>query len=284
MACDGQDAEPAIEICNLSYHYEKVRQTYLITELDQRYADCLTDISLKIAKGSRVLVVGGNGAGKSTLLSILGGRKMVPERSALVLGRPAFHDSTLSNDVMYLGEWWKNEFFMDVPMRDCVREHLDDPRFQVLRRCLDVDLDWRISRVSDGQRRRCQLLAHLATRRKVYIMDEVTTDLDVVGRDSLMRMLRLESERRGVTILYATHIFDNMEGWPTHILYLRKGQIHTFCKMEDFTQYHRLRAEGCLMPLYTVVREWLYEELHEGNSGRDLTLTDDELLGGSTSG
>eukprot|EP00922_Rhytidocystis_sp_ex-Travisia-forbesii_P019046 GHVS01028268.1.p1 GENE.GHVS01028268.1~~GHVS01028268.1.p1 ORF type:complete len:271 (+),score=25.39 GHVS01028268.1:100-912(+) len=251
----GVGGDVCVDVRNLSFSYENEQSDY-------QKVKGLHEVSFQVKKGSRVLVVGGNGAGKSTLLSILGGKKMInPGDSALILGRPVFNDTSLSRNVMYMGEWWKHEVFMDVTLADCLSEQLQCSRVKRLCRLLDVDLSWRISRVSDGQRRRCQLLANLAEPRDIYIMDEATTDLDVVARDSLMRMLREETENRNATILYATHIFDNLEGWPTHILYLKRGRIALFSQMDQVDRYHQLKADGVLNPLYSMVRDWLYEEL-----------------------
>ena len=53
---------------------------------------------------------------------------------------------------------------------------------------------------------------------QVLLLDEITVDLDVLGRADLMTFLREECEQRGVTIIYATHIFDGLESWPSHIV------------------------------------------------------------------
>jgi len=62
--------------------------------------------------------------------------------------------------------------------------------------------------ISDGERRRVQLCMGLMSPWDVLFLDEVTVDLDVLVRDELLSFLRAESESRGATILYATHIFD----------------------------------------------------------------------------
>merc|ERR1719174_1654146 len=90
-----------------------------------------------------------------------------------------------------------------------------------LQQLLDVDLEWRLNRVSDGQRRRCQLLLKLLRPSELLLMDEVTTDLDLISRQALLVFLREEAEQRGVTVIYSTHIFDGVDDWPTHILSLK---------------------------------------------------------------
>ena len=58
--------------------------------------------------------------------------------------------------------------------------------------------------VSDGQRRRVQLCAGLLKPFKVLLLDEITVDLDVLGRADLMNFLRQECEQRGATIIYVS--------------------------------------------------------------------------------
>ena len=40
----------------------------------------------------------------------------------------------------------------------------------------------------------------------------------MLARADLLRFLRKDCEERGATIIYATHIFDGLENWPTHIV------------------------------------------------------------------
>lgn len=53
---------------------------------------------------------------------------------------------------------------------------------------------------------------------QVLLLDEITVDLDVLARADLMAFLKSECEERGATIIYATHIFDGLESWPTHMV------------------------------------------------------------------
>ena len=71
---------------------------------------------------------------------------------------------------------------------------------------LDVDLDWHMHEISDGERRRVQLVMGLMAPWDVLLLDEVTVDLDVLVRDDLLSFLKEESESRGATIL-CTYIY-----------------------------------------------------------------------------
>merc|ERR1712023_314948 len=88
-----------------------------------------------------------------------------------------------------------------------------------------MDLNWRLHKVSDGQRRRAQLLLKLLRPSALLLMDEVTTDLDVVSRQVLLQFLREECDERGATVVYSTHILDGLDDWPTHVLHLRDGKV-----------------------------------------------------------
>ena len=59
----------------------------------------------------------------------------------------------------------------------------------------------------------------------MLLLDEITVDMDVVGRLDLLKFFTEECELRGATIIYATHIFDGLEKWVTHVAYLADGQL-----------------------------------------------------------
>lgn len=82
----------------------------------------------------------------------------------------------------------------------------------------------RMHQISDGERRRVQLCMGLMGNWDVLLLDEVTVDLDVLVRSELLAFLVKESETRGATIVYATHIFDGLQAFPTHLCHLQLGK------------------------------------------------------------
>ena len=206
-------------------------------------------MGFELHAGERALLIGANGAGKTTLLKILGGKLMVPQHMVQVLGRPAFHDTALTTSGLlnYVGGNWQREVafagfdcalqgdfpasrMIDNAARDCK----DPKRKQRLMDALDVNPDWRMHQVSDGQRRRVQLVVGLMAEFKVLLLDEITVDLDVLGRASLMKFLADECKERGACIIYATHIFDGLERWPSHIMYVARGELQSFKRLEEY--------------------------------------------------
>ncbi|KAH6568681.1 hypothetical protein BASA60_008546 [Batrachochytrium salamandrivorans] len=203
----------AIDISNLDFDFGGPR--------------ILSNINLHLPKGSRTLLVGANGAGKSTLLRLLAGKNLT-RGDVRVLGKCAFTDGSVG--VTYLGtEWAHNPIVRrDVPVSRLLRSlgaQRHQSRCAELLDILDVDPNWHMHQVSDGQRRRVQIVLGLLEPWDVLLLDEVTVDLDVLVRTDLLNFLKRETLQRNATILYATHIFDGLGGWPTHVAHVVGGEI-----------------------------------------------------------
>lgn len=144
-------------------------------------------------------------AGKSTLLQILAGKRLTPKGTKVhIKGEDVFRGAP--QGVTFLGtEWAMNP----VVRGDIVVSHFLDSvggyrhkeRRDRLLDILDVDLDWHMHQISDGERRRVQLVMGLMAPWDILLLDEVTVDLDVLVRDDLLNFLKEESETRGATIL-----------------------------------------------------------------------------------
>ena len=48
----------------------------------------------------------------------------------------------------------------------------------------------------------------------------------MLSRAALLKFLRAESEVRGATIMFCTHIFDGLDGWATSVAHLDGGKLH----------------------------------------------------------
>ncbi|EIW82140.1 P-loop containing nucleoside triphosphate hydrolase protein [Coniophora puteana RWD-64-598 SS2] len=207
-----------IAVQNLTYHHVPAAEP------------SLNDISLHLPPGSRTILVGANGAGKSTLLQILAGKRLVNGADIRIKGRDVFRDSPPG--VTFLGTEWamnpvvRSDIKVSVFLDSVGGYRYKDRRDQLLD-ILDVDLDWRMHMISDGERRRVQLCMGLMAPWDVLLLDEVTVDLDVLVRDELLTFLQNDSITRGATILYATHIFDGLNTFPTHIAHMRFGSFVT---------------------------------------------------------
>jgi CCR4-NOT complex subunit CAF16 len=245
---------PAIELCDLSFAYSGGPPV-------------LREISLSVPGGARCLLFGANGAGKTTLLRVLGGRHLVPEGAARVLGEAAFHATTLVHRAAFIGGDFPFDADVEVGEILAHQPDVDAERLERVVRVLEVDVGWHMNRVSSGQRRRVQILLHLLRPLEVLLLDEVTADLDVAARADLLDLLRDDSERLGTTILYATHVLDGLEAWATHLLYLRGGRVARYARLDEVPEIEALRVRGEPSPLWRLCLDWLRAEQSRGDSG-----------------
>ncbi|ABN64660.1 ATP-binding cassette transporter activity [Scheffersomyces stipitis CBS 6054] len=204
----------------------------------------LEDITLQIPWGSTNLIVGPNGAGKSTLLKILAGKTLIKKGSLKIGGFDPFefridrneqHNSDINNYITYLGtEWAANSVVKrDIPVNLLISsiggESYSERRDELLD-ILDIDPDWSMLRISDGERRRVQIAMGLVKPWKLLLLDEVTIDLDVIVRQRLLEFLKKECVERRCCVVYATHIFDGLgKKWCDRIIHLDAG-----IKVDDF--------------------------------------------------
>jgi len=234
-----------IEVRDLSFRYRPDRPLVL------------SDVSLEVEAGSRCLLLGANGAGKTTLLRILAGKHMVAEDAVRVLGASAFHDTSLASRVEFLG----GNFPFEVDIQVATLVHgvrgVDEARRDRLVDLLGVDLGWHMHSVSDGQRRRVQILLGLMRPSEVLLLDEVTTDLDLLARQDLLAFLCEECDSRGTAILYATHILGGLDDWATHLAYMGHGRVVLMQRLEEIPELAQLRKSGSSAPLLRLVDRWL---------------------------
>ncbi len=224
--------------------------------MDFAYSDgppVLRALDLAVPAGARCLLVGANGSGKTTLLSIVAGRHMIADAAVRVLGRPAFSDTSLVQEVSFIGGQFPFDVDLTVDEILSRRQEVDGGRVQTLIDVLAIDRRWRMNRVSDGQRRRVQLLLGLLWPCRVLLLDEVTTDLDVIARGDLLAFLRAQA----TTILYATHILEGLEDWATHLAYLHDGKIAVMQPLDAVAEYQALKAQRTTTPLLRLVDGWL---------------------------
>ena len=154
--------------------------------------------------------------------------------------------------------------------------HYPERRDELIK-ILDIDLAWRMHSVSDGERRRVQLAMGLLRPWRILLLDEITVDLDLLSRSNFLAFLKRETESRSCTIVYATHILDNLATWPSHLVlsmaYLPKkmlihrqvhmhlGCIKTWGAIDDFDMGSVPRNGNS--QLGELVLGWLKDDLEE---------------------
>ena len=144
------------------------------------------EISLRIRRGAKVVLVGSNGAGKSSLLNILAGKRRPVGGSALVLGEDAFECTTLVQRIaLVTSEWMECVPGTNLPVKTLVASAavgVAPERVAELVEVLGAHalLRSHVNSLSEGQRRCVHLLCKLLPPRELLLFDEATSSLDVV--------------------------------------------------------------------------------------------------------
>lgn len=115
--------------------------------------------------------------------------------------------------------------------------------------------------VSDGERRRVQLAMGLVRPWSILLLDEITVDLDLLSRSNFLGFLKSETETRPCTIVYATHILDNLAQWPSHLVHMHLGKVKEWGAIEKFN-ISQVPQSGNSQ-LGELVLQWLKEDLKE---------------------
>jgi len=229
--------------------------------------NALNDCNFVLPKGARCLLLGCNGAGKSSLLKVLAGKHLLEdEEMCVVLGKCSFYQTLGLSGVSFLGGGWtRNVAFAgnnvayqaDIAVSEMMPElQAEYPeRRDKLIEILEIDKNWSMHRVSDGQRRRVQIMLGLLRPFKLLLLDEMTVDLDILARRAFLKFLDEECQERNATVVYATHIFDGLGDWPSHLLFLEGGEVSQFGEYDkDF------RSKPSFKSLYDLVADFLQEQ------------------------
>ncbi len=114
----------------------------------------------------------------------------------------------------------------------------DDAYAEELRRQFDLDPGARIKTLSQGQRARAGLLAALAFRPELLVLDEPSTGLDPIVRKEILSAIIRTIAQEGRTVLFSSHLLDEVERVSDHVALIDRGQIVLGGSLESIKALH----------------------------------------------
>ncbi|HET8681166.1 MAG TPA: ATP-binding cassette domain-containing protein [Micromonosporaceae bacterium] len=195
------------------------------------------DLSLKIAHGEVVGLLGQNGAGKTVTIKCLVGLLRPTSGTVRVLGHDPAHRRRELLEQVSMVAGHRSQMVWDVPVLDTFRMHKDvygigdiayRQRLEELADLLDLEplLDTSVRRLSLGQRMRCELAVALLHAPRTVFLDEPTLGLDVVAQQRLRRFLRDYNDRHGAAMLVTSHYMTDLEVLTDRVILLEAGSAH----------------------------------------------------------
>ena len=218
-----------------------------ISGLSRRFGtkQALSSVALSLPRGSVYGLVGANGAGKTTLIKHLLGLLKAQQGSVRVLGLdPVVDPVGVLSRVGYLSEENDLPGWMTVDELLCYTRAFypawDDAYAEELRQRFALDPAARIASLSKGQKARAGLIAALAYRPELLILDEPSSGLDpIVRRDILGAVMRTIADE-GRTVLFSSHLLDEVEEVADHVTMMSRGRVVLNGPLDEIKASHRV--------------------------------------------
>ena len=168
--------------------YSMIRFDHIYLAFDGR--KILNDLSFKVRRGEKVVLLAKSGAGKSSLFSLVLGFIEPNEGRVFFAGRPVDEKSVweVRKKIAYIDQdislgGGKITDLLDFVLKLNVNIHLDGSRQQLqeLLRYFEFDQDVLtkdIENLSGGERQRLAIIIAVLLQRQVFLLDEVTAALD----------------------------------------------------------------------------------------------------------
>lgn len=201
-----------------------------LTNVVKRYgaAETVCGVSLDVAAGQRVALLGHNGAGKTTLMKMILGLTPVSAGSIAVLGsRPGSRAARTAtgflpeNAAFHSALTGREQLHHFGRLKSVALSAADD---MLARVGLAAAADRKIRTYSKGMRQRVGLAQALLGRPQIALLDEPTSGLDPISRHEFYDIVD-ELALSGTTVLISSHALTELETRCDRIAILSSGHL-----------------------------------------------------------
>jgi cobalt/nickel transport system ATP-binding protein len=223
---------------------ELVDTAFCVSDVSYRYQQvlALNGLSMQVARGERVALLGANGSGKSTLLRLLAGLAF-PERGDIAFFGQPVTEQSLQDEACFFSFRRRVGLVFQNPDVQLFNPSVFDevafgplqlrwPKAQIRER-VEAALesmgighlrDRAPHRLSGGEKKRVALASVLVTDPEVLLLDEPSAALDPLSQSQILGLLK--SWKNGVkTVMTATHDLDTLEDVADRCYVFQRGQI-----------------------------------------------------------
>ena len=209
----------------------------------------LRNISFALPKGYIMGLIGPNGSGKTTTIQLILNMLRRDSGTIQVLGRDILAQEQAIK--ASLGVVFDSSCFSDDWQAAQVEQAISpfyanwnrDTFAQLLRK-FHIDPARRGRELSRGMQMKLMLACAFSYDAKLLILDEPTSGLDPVSRDELLSILAAYIEDGEHSVLFSTHITEDLERAADYITYLRYGELVFSGSKEEFVNGFRMAKGG----------------------------------------
>ena len=208
-------SENIIEIKHLKKYYGNARG--------------VEDVSLKINKGEIYGFIGPNGAGKSTTIRTIMNLINKTSGEIYIYGKELDKDDLLLKEkIGYLPS--EVNLYGDMTAKELLDYHASfykkdcSKRKDELIKLLKIDKDKKIEDLSLGNLKKIGIVLSLMHEPEILILDEPTSGLDPIMQN-IFHDLLLKEKTKGTTILYSSHILNEVSSICDKVGFIKDGII-----------------------------------------------------------
>lgn len=272
---------------HLTYEYNK-DTTLALKALD--------DVSLVIAQGEMIGLIGHTGSGKSTLVQHLNALLTPDSGTVYFNGEDVFEKDydrkKLRGKVGLVFQYPEHQLFEETVFKEVCfgpknmgisKKQSELSAYAALKQVGVPDDCFYQSPfdLSGGQKRRVAIASVLAMKPEILILDEPTAGLDPKGRYEILTQIRKLKEENNVTVILVSHSMEDVAEYVDRIVVMDHGKIRYDDKPRKvFAHFKELEAMGLAAPQVT----YLMQELKKRGFDVDTDVTTieeakEELLG-----
>ena len=193
-----------------------------------RKKEVLDRINLEVGSGHICGLLGKNGEGKTTLLNLLSGQIFPDQGSCLVLEEiPAERNARFLQQIFSLPEEISIPEVTAIEYIKMYAPFYPTFRDDICKACVEsfeINLSDRLSKMSQGQRKKVAITLALAAHTPLLLMDEPTNGLDIPSKATFRRLVASLIDDNQ-TVIISTHQVRDLESLIDTVLILDQRQI-----------------------------------------------------------
>ncbi|MFR0995557.1 MAG: ATP-binding cassette domain-containing protein [Parabacteroides distasonis] len=193
-----------------------------------RKKEVLDRINLEVGSGHICGLLGKNGEGKTTLLNLLSGQIFPDQGSCLVLEEiPSERNARFLQQIFLLPEEISMPEVTAIEYIKMYAPFYPTFRDDICKACVEsfeINLSDRLSKMSQGQRKKVAITLALAAHTPLLLMDEPTNGLDIPSKATFRRQVAslVDDDQ---TVIISTHQVRDLESLIDTVLILDQRQI-----------------------------------------------------------
>ena len=193
-----------------------------------RKKEVLDRINLEVGSGHICGLLGKNGEGKTTLLNLLSGQIFPDQGSCLVLEEtPSERNARFLQQIFLLPEEISMPEVTAIEYIKMYAPFYPTFRDDICKACVEsfeINLSERLSKMSQGQRKKVAITLALAAHTPLLLMDEPTNGLDIPSKATFRRLVASLIDDNQ-TVIISTHQVRDLESLIDTVLILDQRQI-----------------------------------------------------------